>query len=91
MLPTVKCDQIYLDCKFQINLLHLMYVASSFAHCYHSVNVIRFTLAQSDHIKWLSLYYIKNVKLEQILHGLALSNWHFRYNNFLVGRDFDFL
>jgi hypothetical protein len=29
--------------------------------CYHSVNVISFVLAQSDHIKWGLLYVICNL------------------------------
>jgi len=31
---------------------------SIFGLCYHSVNVITFSLAQSDHIKRLLLYYL---------------------------------
>ncbi len=52
-LTGVKLNQI---CQSQINLLHLIYVSSSFAYLYHSVNGITLGLAQSVPVKRLSLY-----------------------------------
>ncbi len=43
-------------CQSKISLLHLIYVSSSFANLYHSVNGITLGLAQRDPVKRLSLY-----------------------------------
>ena len=37
---------------------------STVGYYYHSVNVISLSLAQSDHIKWLTLYFYKAVIFE---------------------------
>ncbi len=44
-------DQICADWQVPNYSFHLMYVTSSYDYCYHSVNVISYALAQSDHIK----------------------------------------
>jgi hypothetical protein len=40
----------------QIPFVTFLYVSKVSAYCYHSVNVISLVLAQSDYIKWLTLY-----------------------------------
>jgi hypothetical protein len=36
--------------------LQITFLCSSFDNCYHLLNVISFSLSQSDHVKWLQLY-----------------------------------
>ncbi len=60
---------------------------NSFAYCYHSVNVISFSLSQSDHIKRLPLYKVliyelsventKCLPLEKAINSkLEKNKWH---------------
>jgi hypothetical protein len=42
--------------------------------CYHWVNVISFSLSQSDHIKWLPLYLVQKAPLIVITLGWAISD-----------------
>jgi hypothetical protein len=44
----IELNQYY---QSQITLLYLKCASSSFGRCYHSMNVISYGLAQSDHIK----------------------------------------
>jgi hypothetical protein len=53
--------------KSQITLSMVFYRRRRFAYCYHSYNVITFTLSQSDHIKRLPLY---NCVINYPLHNL---------------------
>ncbi len=59
MLYVGYCDQnqVYLDSRFTSP--KSPFIASLFAYSYHLDTVIRLTLAQSDHIKWLPIYLTK--------------------------------
>jgi len=54
MLLAPYCDQIW--------LVPFTNITKETAYCFPSVNVISLARSQSDHIKWLPLYYIKILK-----------------------------
>ncbi len=50
----IKMNQMY---QSLISLLFILHVSSSFAYCYHPVNVISLGLAQCDPFKWRLFLY----------------------------------
>ncbi len=63
-------------------LFCLMYASSSFAFCYHSVNMITYGLAQSDHIRRRLLYHTSTLGTENRFNHY--STFIPRYENFIL-------
>ncbi len=64
--------------KTQLPTNKVPYLRKKFAYCYHSVNIISFSVFKCDHIKLLLLYLSINLFTKNFF--FLFQNWNFSWN-----------